>query len=298
MRVLRFFCIALVGSIALFGGGTISGQSTEILSNLDVVQMVESGLPASLTIRKIKTNPNRFDLSTPALLELSKKGVPEDVITAMMEATGNTVSEHHELTMSLENPGIYYLKNGDPGGPHDFLEPSMIDKVKEGNFGSHMAGALTAAAKKKSQAIIAGATANQHVDNNAKFLFYFGDGTAEPAPQQTANPNDPAAMISALQSLSRGVRLDFSSIRSPNEIRLVRTKTGKSERSFVASASSGMTREVGIDTDYVVDFKFDRLADGLYIVYPARILEPGEYLFVFAGGTISQGHYVYDFSVR
>lgn len=92
--------------------------------------------------------------------------------------------------------------------------------------------------------------------------------------------------------------MDFSSIRSPNEIRLVKTKTGKSERSFVASASSGMTREVGIDTDYVVDFKFDRLANGLYIVYPARILEPGEYLFVFAGGTISQGHYVYDFSVR
>jgi hypothetical protein len=274
-------------------------QTGEVLNNEGVISLINSGLPTSIIISKIESSPNRFDLSTDALIKLSSQKVPEEIINAMMGSEKRRVSEYHDLTKKFDKPGIYLLKGEINDADVSSLEPSVIDKVKEGSFGSHMAGALTAASKKKVKAIIAGGNSNTTVESSPVFIFYFGgesDVVTEPA--QPANQNDPLAMIKALQNMSIADKVEFSSISSPNEIRLVKTEASAKERSFVASAASGMTRESGIDSDFVREFKFERLAPGLFRVYFEKPVEKGEYLFVPAGIILGQGQYIYDFSVR
>ena len=278
----------------------VQAQDSEILDNNEVINLVNSGLPSSIVVKKIKTSPNRFDLSTDGLVKLTTAKVPEDIISAMMESGDNVVTEHHELLNRFDQPGIYYLEGDDMlTAELDYMEPTVIDKIKEGSFGSHMARSLTSAAKKKVRAIITDAEANMRTTKKPSFLFYFGDNTggAKPTPQQT-DPNDPMAMIKAMQNMTSAERIEFSGISSPNEIRLVKTDVKKKERSFVASSASGMTRDTGIDSDYVIDTKYEQIAPGLYEVFCDEALSPGEYLFVYAGAALYTGQYVYDFSVK
>jgi len=299
MRLKKNVFIVMVVLIAgLFCNSVVYSQTSEVLDNEGIIGMVNSGLPTSIILRKIENSANRFDLSTDALVKLSTQKVPEEIINAMMESEGKKVSDFYELTKKFDRAGIYLVKGEIGNAEVKFLEPSVIDKVKEGSFGSHMAGALTAAAKKKVKTIIAGSTSNTTVENNPVFVFYFGGEPEKTESVQPANSNDPTAMLRAIQNMNMADKAEFSAIRSPNEIRLVQTEVKDKERSFVASAASGMSRESGIDTDFVRDFKFEKLAPGLYKVFFGNPLEKGEYLFVQAGIMLGQGQYIYDFSVR
>jgi len=274
-------------------------QSGEILDNKGVVDLVKSGLPESIIIKKIETTPNRFDLSTDALVKLSNDGVSSNIVTAMMESEGKSVSEYHELLKDMDEPGIYLLKGEELTSEQLYMEPSVIDKIKEGSFGSHMAGALTSAAKKKVKAIVANSHANLETGKRPLFLFYFGDESDKAADNQPpSNQNDPMAMLKALQNMNTADKIKFSGISSPNEMRLIKADEDKNERSFVASSASGMVKESGIDSDFIRQFKFERLESGLYQVYFDQPLEPGEYMFVYGGINLYQGQFVYDFSVK
>lgn len=289
-----FFFLVVVFTLQ---SAMIQAQDGSILTNEAVIDMVVKKLPNSIIIKKIQTDPNQFDLSTDALVSLSDANVPEEIITAMMESEGNKAGEHHELVKKFDEPGIYYLVEDD--SDVKYLAPTVIDKIKEGSFGSHMAGALTAAAKKKKKAMIAGTTANLSTSDKPVFFFYFGNNEDVTAANQTqSNPNDPMAMLQAMKSMTTGQRIKFSGISSPNEIRLVKPDVDKKERSFVASSSSGMVREAGIDSNFVMQIRNDRLAPGLYKVYCDQPLEPGQYLFIYAGSDIYSGQHVYDFTVK
>lgn len=56
----------------------------ETLANADVAAMASAGLSADVIITKIQASNNRFDVSTNALIELKKAGVPDNVITLML----------------------------------------------------------------------------------------------------------------------------------------------------------------------------------------------------------------------
>ena len=58
----------------------------DVLRNGDVIDMIRSGLPATIVMRKISTSKNAFDTSTSALVALSEAGVGEDIIMAIIEA--------------------------------------------------------------------------------------------------------------------------------------------------------------------------------------------------------------------
>jgi len=294
-NVLLFMIVLISG---FFYNSVVYSQTSEVLDNEGIISLVNSGLPTSIILRKIETSPNQFDLSTDALVKLSTQKVPEDIINAMMESEDKKVSDYYGLTKKFDRAGIYLVKGEIGNADVKFLEPSVIDKVKEGSFGSHMAGALTAAAKKKVKTIIAGSSSNTTVEANPVFVFYFGSESEKTESAQPVNQNDPAAMLRAIQNMNMAEKAEFSAIRSPNEIRLVQTEVNDKERMFIASAASGMTRESGIDTDFVRDFKFEKLAPGLYKVFFEKPLEKGEYLFVQAGIMLGQGQYIYDFSVH
>jgi len=291
-----YLCAAFLLLSSFFSIPIAIAQDTQVLGNSEIIEIVTKGLPGSVIMKKIENSPNNFDLSTDALIKLSEAKVSEDIITAMMAAEQNKIGDNYELVKKFDEPGIYFSIDNDDV---KYLAPTVIDKVKEGSFGSHMAGALTSAAKQNVKAIITGTTANMETNNSPVFYFYFGkadDGSAKN--QKQYDPNDPVAMMQALKNMSVGERIHFSGIQSPNEIRLVRPDVDKKERSFIASSSSGMVKETGISSDFVVQFKNDRLSPGLYKVYCEKPLPPGQYLFVYAGSALYAGQYVYDFTVK
>jgi hypothetical protein len=278
----------------------VQAQSDQILENSTVIEMVESGLPGSIIIKKIQDSPNRFDLSTDALVDLATNEVPEDIITAMMEASENTVSDSYELVGYFEEPGIYILNGTDLANDLIQMQPTVIDKVKEGSFGNTMAKSMTSAVKTKVKAIITSPSANfDSPTSQPEFYFYFGnnedDVTANKKPAY--DPNDPVAVMQALQGMSVAQRVELSNITSPNEMNLVRCDQSKKERIFVASKTGGMYNETGVDSDYIRNFRFEKLAKGLFRVYFDQPLGPGEYLFVYAGVALYQGQFVFDFTV-
>jgi hypothetical protein len=56
------------------------------LTNADIVTMVRAKLPAALIVQKINTSPCAFDTFPSVLAELKYKGVPDDVLMAMVRA--------------------------------------------------------------------------------------------------------------------------------------------------------------------------------------------------------------------
>jgi hypothetical protein len=59
----------------------------EILTNTDVVRMVKYKLGTEIILEKIAESNSRFDLSSTALIQLSKAGVSNEIIAAMQEHT-------------------------------------------------------------------------------------------------------------------------------------------------------------------------------------------------------------------
>lgn len=68
--------------------GTIDNKANVtqviILKNADIVSMVGAGLASPVIIAKMKASEVDFDTSTPALVELTQKGVSQDIITEMI----------------------------------------------------------------------------------------------------------------------------------------------------------------------------------------------------------------------
>src|ERR1041385_8551125 len=61
-------------------------QELAPLTNADVMTMVRAKLPAALIIEKINNSSCRFDTFPSVLAELKYKGVPDEVLMAMIQA--------------------------------------------------------------------------------------------------------------------------------------------------------------------------------------------------------------------
>ena len=75
--------LTLVPSMAAAQSG-----ETEVtpLSNKDVLLMVEKRVETGTIIKTIKSSPCTFDTFPPLLKEMKRRGVPDSVLLAMMEA--------------------------------------------------------------------------------------------------------------------------------------------------------------------------------------------------------------------
>jgi hypothetical protein len=64
------------------------GQRLELtpLDNRSVVSMIQNSVPTDAIIKVIKVSPCTFDTFPPILREMKRRGVPEAVLLAMLEA--------------------------------------------------------------------------------------------------------------------------------------------------------------------------------------------------------------------
>jgi hypothetical protein len=70
---------------AAIGTGALRADTAGTLTNVGVIQMVQSKLSDAIIIDKIRSSKRGFDMSTDGLIALSKAGVSEPVIKVMME---------------------------------------------------------------------------------------------------------------------------------------------------------------------------------------------------------------------
>jgi len=91
MKFLALLCLVTI--LALVSTGAANAQSRpdnnrrEVLTNEAVVNLSRAGFKERTIITLIRTSETAFDISTPKLVELKKRGVNEKVINEMIERT-------------------------------------------------------------------------------------------------------------------------------------------------------------------------------------------------------------------
>ena len=60
-----------------------SASDPNILTNQSIIKIAAARLPEEIISRKIQTSETKFDLPTPALVELNNSGVSANVVKAM-----------------------------------------------------------------------------------------------------------------------------------------------------------------------------------------------------------------------
>ncbi len=96
--------VCLLAAMVL-AGPVVPAQAAEVLTNDSVVQMVNLGLSKDIILAKLKSEPNSFDTSAAALADLQHKGVPSEVITAMI--SGQSAADT-PAAAAVQGDTVYY----------------------------------------------------------------------------------------------------------------------------------------------------------------------------------------------
>ena len=111
-------------------------QDVTPLTNNDIVTMVRAKLPSAIIIEKIKNSSCAFDTFPSVLAELKYKGVPDDVLMAMVRAPhGGRARERGDRSRS--EPGAVAT------GSHTMSSTSAQGPVATASFTSEIATRVT-----------------------------------------------------------------------------------------------------------------------------------------------------------
>jgi hypothetical protein len=105
--------------------------SPEILTNNDILLMIQAGLGDSAIVKEIGVSNTHFDISVSSLLALKKAGVPESVIEAMISVAPGNKTEGAPVPQSkflnsgdfADEVGVYARKNGELVA----IEPEVVN---------------------------------------------------------------------------------------------------------------------------------------------------------------------------
>jgi len=250
-------------------------SSAEILTNEKVITMTKAGLSPVIVISKIHSSKTQFNLSTDELLRLKRERVSDDIIKAMLEASGSestrasNVGAGDASKMDAGDPlaqheaGIYLFEEKDGRKQLLQLEPSISSQSKSGGF---FTSAMTyGIAKVKSKAVLASQNARLQI-NNAKPVFYFYFEVKN-------------------SGLSNSGNVYASSSTSPNEFVLVKMDEKKNGRELVVGQFNAFGSQSGTLDKYARPFDYEKLAPGVFKVMPRADLADGEYGFFYGGST-------------
>lgn len=95
------------GIVSGSGGGS-GNPNVAPLSNKDIVFMVDQKLDSEAIIKTIKSSPCTFDTFPPLLKEMKRRGVPDEVLEAMVEAPYGPSLKSRETRDDLGEEPIYH----------------------------------------------------------------------------------------------------------------------------------------------------------------------------------------------
>lgn len=130
-----FVCLVLV--LTLCFSVTAFSQDGVRLTNSDVLTMVQAKLPSALIVEKIKSSSCAFDTFPSVLAELKYKGVPDEVLMAMVEYPngGRRTVSNRRTTTKEEVPTQLTQVTIPDGTPLEIESTYTVSsgEVEEGN---------------------------------------------------------------------------------------------------------------------------------------------------------------------
>jgi len=265
--------------------GQDGSPNAEVLTNDQVIMMVKAGLPPSLIVAKIHATKTKFNTTTQELINLQNARVPTEIINSMVEASTRAsavTSNTGAGDMSKADPndpaaaheaGIYLYEEKDGVKKMTQLEPTTSKQSKTGGM---FTSALTyGLAKIKFKAVLSGSNAALQIANPRPiFYFYFEEKSS---------------------GLSRTNYL----ATSPNEFSLVKMDLKKSGREVIVSQGNVFGAESGTLDKYARDFGYEKIAPGVYKVFPKEDLAEGEYGFYIGSGEAGASTAkIFDFGIK
>lgn len=96
------------------------GQSEKILTNEDVLELIEAGLSSDLIVTIIETSRSEFDTDLTTILELKKAEVPDQVLQAMVKAAAAPKpydpTADNQLLIYVSDSDSWSMSGGFAGG--------------------------------------------------------------------------------------------------------------------------------------------------------------------------------------
>ena len=213
------------------------------MRNADVVAMVEAGLASTVIMAKIKASEVDFDTSTPALTDLSKKGVPQDVMTEMITRPKGPPSKN------------------DSANPYMDMYKSAM--AHSNQILSAIQHPVTLVADGKSTVIDPLTGRVQAVNAFVKVMLYMtfsGDSASLRIKQKR-----PEIKVK-------------SNVNPSGHFYLVKTDPSKKHKNRSVKIGRGyFTYESGPDKDWCVDLVITKLNENEWLMVPVKDLKPGEY---------------------
>lgn len=251
----------------------------EILTNKSIVAMKNAGLSSDLIIKTITDNPGNYQTDPQTMVNLKRIGLEERVIIAMKNKGVATASIPIQATAPSQDtyidkirklgPGIYYF---DKDSIVQSLEPNLFTEVRGKSF---LNTAVSGIFNAKAVAYLNGIHANVDIATSSpKFYFYF-------------SPN---------QNGFSQQNIWLGEATSPNEFVLVKFSVSNGKREITLGKQNNVSSSSGIEKKSQVDFKFRKVENGLYEVYPNQTLLGGEYGIMY--GNMQEQQKVYDFSIK
>lgn len=263
-----------------FVANTKTFAQNDVMNNDEIISLVKAGLNSQIIVNKIRTSKSNFDLSTDGLIRLKKAGVSDEIVMAMQGTKGgaaNTSTIAATNTdpndpMSPHSVGIYYYseKNGEKKMTE--LESNVVTQSRAGGmFSSAMTYGIM---KVKVKAKVPGITANMQVsDTQPVFYFYL---------------NEKDRSMSTVKYFPSSV----------NQFQLIKFHVKDKGREVTVGKVNAFGGKYGISDEYLVEFAYEKVADGIFKVTPKTPLANGEYGFYLLGTGEGTGATFFDFGVK
>lgn len=103
----------LLAAVIVVTGANAAAAATPVdvtsLSNKDVVLMVEQKVSSEAIIKAIKMSPCTFDTFPTVMKELKRRGVPDEVLQAMIDAPYGPATDNRDAADLAEDAPIYHF---------------------------------------------------------------------------------------------------------------------------------------------------------------------------------------------
>ncbi len=254
----------------------------ETLTNGTIIKMSKAGLGDSVIIKKMQSPKVviKFNTSIDSIIYLKEHGVSNGVIASMQDVTALSandaiVNEHSSDPIFMHPSGIYYYNQKNEKGALQKIEENVPSSVNGSRESVYFFGETTRSY------CMNGESANIQVNDSLPvFYFYFDEDTLN---KNKLNYDNRAHQIT-----------------SPNMFTLVNLSIKNHSRCFEGgkATGTGFTHEsaVGISDKNKVDFKWEKIRQGIFKLYLLKPMFKGEYAFTYAGNDRS-GMLLYDWGI-
>ena len=112
MKKLYVILSAVMVAVGSAASAVASPLDVTALSNKDVMMMVQQNLGTEAIVAAIKSSPCTFDTFPSVIRELKRRGVPEEVLQAMIDAPYGPAAENLSTEdEATEGPIYHYTEN-------------------------------------------------------------------------------------------------------------------------------------------------------------------------------------------